>query len=387
MLHEPPRILSPHHLTHAVVGWPAGAAPCRNPVIGVLPGEGIGPEVMNAALRVLEAAGARESFSYSLRTGGKIGNESIRACGKALSDEVVEFCEAIFAEGGAILAGPGGGRFVYDVRVRFGLYCKLSPIWPSPSLDDTGVIRHRARTGIDLVIVRENMAGLYLGRWSTRTDPAVGDIATHEFEYREDQVARVIDVGVALAKARRGKLCVVLKESGMPSMSKLWLETLEERSAGHGLDTRVLEIDNAVYQVIADAANLDVVVASNMLGDIVGDCAALLLTSRGMSFSGNFGAPGVAVYQTAHGAAYDLLGAGTANPIGQIYSVSMMLRESFGLVAAAEAIEAAVERVLAKGWRTPDIASPSCQIIGTREMGERIADALTSEETTAGRTG
>lgn len=380
------QVSSPRRLSHAIAGWQRTAAPDRGPVIGVLPGEGIGPEVMEATLRVFETAADNESLSYTLRYGGEIGNDSMQRCGKALSEEVAAFCQQVFDDGGSIICGPGGARFVYDIRARFGLYCKLSPIWPSPSLDDTGVIRHRARAGIDLVIVRENMGGLYLGRWHTRTEPS-GDVATHEFEYRRDEVARILDVGIALATARRRRLCVTIKREGMPSMSKLWLKTLDERAAGLDLGVRVLDIDNAVYQVISDATSLDVVVASNMLGDILGDCAALLLTSRGMSFSGNFGPPGVAVYQTAHGAAYDIEGAGTANPIGQIFSLAMMLRENFGLETMADSIERAVERVLANGWRTRDIASPSCQIIGTREMGDRIAEALAREGTVAGRQG
>lgn len=350
--------------------------PGRVPVIGVLPGEGIGAEVVDATLRVLEAAAAKAGVRYDLRTGGPIGGAARRTCGKALSDEVAGFCEKVFADGGAVLCGPAGARFVYELRARFDLFCKLTPIWPMAALDDTGAVRRRARAGVDLVIARENAGGVYFGRWGTREEPDGTEAAFHAFEYRADEIARILDVGIALARSRRGRLCIAMKREGVPSISGLWDKVLEERTAGLGLETRVLDIDNAVFQIVADAASLDVLVAPNMLGDILADCAALLLSSRGMSFSGNFGRDGRAVYQTGHGAAYDLAGAGTANPAGQILSLVMMLRESFGMEHLAASIERAVEGALSAGWRTRDVAAPGCRIVGTREMTERIVQAL-----------
>ncbi|MEZ0373939.1 MAG: isocitrate/isopropylmalate family dehydrogenase, partial [Candidatus Sericytochromatia bacterium] len=137
-----------------------------------------------------------------------------------------------------------------------------------------------------------------------------------------------------------------------------------------------LEIDNASYQLIARAQDFDVVVAPNMFGDVLADCGALLLGSRGMSFSGNFGAGGKAVYQTGHGAAYDLAGSDKANPLGQILSLAMMLRESYAWPEGAARIEAAVARTLEQGYRTPDIAAPGCQVVGARELARRVCQAI-----------
>jgi 3-isopropylmalate dehydrogenase len=175
---------------------------------------------------------------------------------------------------------------------------------------------------------------------------------------------------------RQGKLRVVLKPGGIPAISKLWQSKLQELAQGSGLKPEVLEVDNAIYQVIANAQQFDVLVAPNAFGDILSDGASLLLGSRGLSYSGNFGTAGHAVYQTGHGAAHDLAGSNRANPIGQILSLAMMLRESFGHYEAAESIEAAIEETLQGGWRTADIAETGSKVIGTKEMGARIAQQL-----------
>jgi len=138
----------------------------------------------------------------------------------------------------------------------------------------------------------------------------------------------------------------------------------------------MLEVDNAMYQMIASPEQFDVVVAPNMFGDVLSDGAALLLGSRGLSYSGNFGDTGKAVFQTGHGAAHDLTGKDTANPIGQVLSLAMLLRESFGLNHYAEMIETAIEETLIDGWRTSDISEPGCKLVGTQEMGLRIGDRL-----------
>jgi len=147
-------------------------------------------------------------------------------------------------------------------------------------------------------------------------------------------------------------------------------------AAGTGVAWQVLEIDNAAYQLIANPRELDIVVAPNMFGDVLSDAASVLLGSRGLSFSGNFGRERRAIYQTGHGAAQDLAGRDRANPVGQIFSLAMMLRESFGWQREAAAIETATSAVLGQGWRTPDIASATSRVIGTRELGTRIADAV-----------
>lgn len=362
-------------LSAALPGWRAGACAHDVHVIGVLLGEGVGPEVMGATLDVLRRIEALSPYRFEVREGGEIGLPAEARTGRALTHDVVAFCRSIFADGGVVLCGPGGGRFVYDLRSRFDLFCKLTPIRPSPSLDDTGAVRGAARAGVDMVIVRENAGGLYFGQWGHSRD---GDRETafQHFSYRDDQVARILDVAVGLAERRDQALALVLKTHGVPAISALWKRKLLDSERARALNVRILEVDNAVYQLVAQGRDFDVLVAPNMFGDVLSDAAALLLGSRGVSFSGNFGAPGIAVYQTGHGAAHDLAGTDRANPVGQILSLAMLLRESFGLNNPALAIERAVVHALGDGWRTADIATPGCRVVGTRELGMRIADGL-----------
>jgi 3-isopropylmalate dehydrogenase len=162
----------------------------------------------------------------------------------------------------------------------------------------------------------------------------------------------------------------------VPAISSLWEKVLGELPEARGIQSKILEVDNAGYQLIAAAREFDVVVSPNMFGDILADFGSLLLGSRGMSFSGNFGPAGRAVYQTAHGAAHDLTGTDRANPVGQIFSLAMLLRESFALEGMADAIENAIEQVVRDGWRTADIATSGSRIVGTRKMGDLIVRKL-----------
>ena len=346
-------------------------------VIGVLAGEGSGSEVIAAACAVLDRVGAKAGKPVSMRFGGKIGLPAIAECGAALSAEVAEFCESVFAQDGAILCGPGGGRFVYDLRARFDLYCKLTPVRHVAAIDDASILRPERLGGVDLVVVRENIGGLYFG--TSEMQPGAEREAMQRFAYTDSQVRRILGPALNLARSRRGRLALAVKPDGIPAISTLWRDNLEQLAAGTGVACQVLEVDNAAYQLIANPRELDVIVASNMFGDVLSDAASLLFGSRGLSFSGNFGPARRAVYQTGHGAAHDLAGLDRANPVGQIYSLAMMLRESFGLLREAAAIEAAVASVLGQGWRTPDIATATSRVIGTRELGERIAIASAAQ--------
>jgi 3-isopropylmalate dehydrogenase len=368
-----------HRLTRAVPGWPDRPASPTGHVVGVLPGEGIGPEIMEAASRVLRAVTEGTGVDFDLRTGGSIGLTAEKESGQALTAEVAGFCESVFADGGALLCGPGGGRFVYELRAKFDLFCKLTPIHPSPTLHDIGPVDRRYRTDVDMIIVRENRSGLYFGEWGIRTDDRGRRTAFHHSEYDEKDVRRILDVGIRLAQERRRRLCVVGKPGGVPAISKLWGTLLRELTAGTDLEVEVMDVGNATYQLVACADRFDVVVAPNLLGDILSDAATLLLGSRGMAYSGNFSGAGSAAYQTGHGAAWDLAGTGRANPAGQVLSVAMMLRESFGLEKAAAAVEAAIRRTLDSGARTTDIAAVGSASIGTHEMGKRVADAVAEE--------
>jgi 3-isopropylmalate dehydrogenase len=340
-------------------------------VLGVLVGEGIGAEVVAAALVVLDAVANSSGLRLELRRGGEIAAGPARR----LTAEATEFCESVFAAGGTLLCGPAGGRSVYDLRQRFDLYCKITPIRPSPALADAAVVSPDRLTGVDMLIVRENVGGLYFGDYGRRDG---GRVAYQHVSYDAEQIVRVVEVATRLARARRGRLSVVVKSGGVPEVSALWAECAAAVAADHGVQIEILDIDNASFQLVADPRRFAVVVAPNLFGDILGDVAAVLLGSRGMSYSANFGADRRAVYQTGHGAAHDLAGSGRANPTAQILSLALLLRESFGLAGAARCIERAVEAVLAEGFRTPDIAAAGSRIVGTRELGERIARAASS---------
>lgn len=345
-------------------------------VVGVLPGEGIGPDVVAAALHVLAAAGSGGAARFELRTGGAIGREAELMTGRTLTEEVSAFCADIFESGGAVLCGPGGGRFVYDLRRRFDLFCKISPLKPVGSLAEAGRLKSGCVAGADILIVRENSGGVYQGDWSETAHERDGRVCEHSFRYSEKQVRRLLDVAAALAASRRGKLAVVVKEGGIPSVSALWRDVGKEVASRAGVEASFVDIDLAAYRLVQEPLSFDVIAAPNLFGDVLADVGAVLLSSRGMSFSGNFSENGAAVYQTNHGSAIDLAGQGRANPIGQISSAAMMMRESFGLAREADWIEAAVEEVLRLGFRTFDIAEPGTTVVDTAELGRRIASEV-----------
>lgn len=344
--------------------------------VGVLIGEGIGAEVVPIALDLLAELGRARDICFDVHNGGEIGRTARLRHGTCLSEGVADFCSAIFAAGGALLCGPGGDRFVYEFRSRFDLFCKFTPLKPLAVLNDTGVLRPESVAEVDIVAVRENSGGLYLGEWSREASGDGGFTAHHRFSYRQHQVERIVSVGIRLARQRRNRLALTTKPGGVPSISAMWEEVAISLCRSAGVDLRILEIDNATYQLIADARALDVIVSPNMFGDVIADCGALLLRSRGMSYSGNFSADGKAAFQTGHGAAHDLAGTDRANPIGQILSLAMLLREAFALEDEAAAIEAAVTDTLRQGYRTVDIAGPATHSVGTRELGLRIRDNL-----------
>jgi 3-isopropylmalate dehydrogenase len=345
--------------------------------IGVFPGEGISPEVIDAALTVLEAVESVNSgVKFDVRRGGAIGNEAIRECGEPLSPQVCNFCREVFAEGGAILAGAGGDRFVYETRRRFDLFCKLNPLVPATVPLLAGRFRPEHVAGVDILVVRENLGGVYQGEWSERKNRQNERVAEHRFSYSEPQIRRILQVAAALSLERRGELTVVVKPNGVPAISQLWIECARETARQSSIAVRELEIDYAVFQMLQNPKQFDVVVTSNMYGDVISDVGGVLLGSRGLCYGGNFSSSGAAVYQTNHGAAHDLAGTDRANPIGQIYSLAMLLRESFGLARGADLIHSAVERVWRSGARTFDLAEAGCQIVGTKEMGRRVAAAV-----------
>lgn len=359
----------------------AAPTPGPRPLIGVLAGSGIGPKVIGAALTVLAAVEQATGICFEIRHGGPIGAEAEARLGQSLPDSVAEFCAQVFQQGGAILSGPGGGRYVYDLRRRFDLFCKFVPIQPWPELAQAGRLAPHHLRGVDILLVRDNAAGVYQGRWQDRV---VGGcrIAEHSFSYSEAQVRRIIEVAARAASRRRGRLHVVVKNGGVPSISALWTEIGLDLAHQYRVEATLMNADLAAYELIQRPAQFDVMVAPNLLGDILADVGGVLLGSRGVTFSGNFDGNGRAVYQANHGCAYDLAGTDVANPAGQILSLAMLLRESFGLEEGAALVEKALASAWRQGWRTADLAESGCQVVGTRAMTDRLVEGIFHEAAT-----
>ena len=349
--------------------------PARVHHVGVFLGEGVGAEVVPVAMRLLDLLGQHSERRFQLHQGGLIGLPAKAIHGTSLSDEVTNFASDLFDQGGALLCGPGGDRFVYELRHRFNLYCKFTPLDPLPELRAAGPVRPEMTVATDIVAVRENMGGIYQGVWDEEGGLG-GRVARHRFSYHEVDVRRIMGVAFNLAATRRGHVHVVLKPGGIPSISSLWRSIAEEMARDAGIELGELEIDNAVYQLIADPGQFDVLVSPNMFGDVLADCGSLLLASRGLSYSGNFSDSGQAVYQTGHGAARDIAGQDVANPIGQIFALGMMLRESFCWPQGDAALRAAVRETLRSGVATCDLAMPTHRIVGTAEFGDAAAGNL-----------
>jgi 3-isopropylmalate dehydrogenase len=345
------------------------------PLIGILEGTGIGPQVISATLQVLKSVEQAMNLKFEVRHGGLIGEKAVVSCGKWLPEDPMEFCADIFQVGGAILSGPGGGRYVYDLRRRFDLFCKFVPVRPAPELAHAGRIAPQFLKNVDLLIVRDNTGGVYQGQWGDRATDK-GRFAEHSFSYSEAEVHRLIEVAARAAADRRGKLHIIVKEGGVPTVTALWRDVGGAVARRHGVEAAFMNVDLAAYELIQNPAHFDVIAAPNLFGDILADVAGVLVSSRGVTFSGNFDAHGHGVYQTNHGCAHDLADMDTANPAGQILSLAMLLHESFGLDKAADLIEKSLAEVWHAGWRTADLAEPGCRILGTKAMADKVAEQV-----------
>jgi 3-isopropylmalate dehydrogenase len=265
---------------------------------------------------------------------------------------------------------------VYDLRERFRLFWKLNPIGVWPELDRARVLKPEAVRSADLVVVRETLSGLYAGSTVEVCECDGARSLEHRFLQSEQRVRRFLGAAARLAVQRSGRLAVVVKSGGLPELSAVWREAGAAESAAAGVEFRCLDIDFASYLMIQDPRSLDVVAAPNCFADILSDIGGVLMGGRGLTYGGSFGEQGEAVYQTNHGAAYELEGTGRANPLGQILSMAMLLRESFGLRAEADAVVGAVRRTLGRGVATADIAWRGCEVVGTAELTGMVVEEV-----------
>ena len=347
--------------------------------ITLLPGDGIGPEVVAAAAEVLAAIAQRFGHSFDFRE-ALIGGAAIDASGNPLPDETLAACRSA----DAILLGAVGGpkwsdpnapvrpeQGLLKLRKELGLYANLRPVTVHPDLADLAPVKSDRLKGVDLLVVRELTGGIYFGE--KRRD---GDVAFDGCSYSVAEIERVVRLAARLAGARRGQLTQVDKANVLET-SRLWRQVttrvMTEEFPAIQLEHQL--VDSMAMHLIAKPAAYDVIVTENLFGDILTDEAALLAGSLGLLPSASLGDGGPGVYEPIHGSAPDIAGQDKANPIGTILSAAMMLRWSLKLEAEAKAIEDAVARVLTGGARTADIANGG-QAMGTREMTAAILATL-----------
>lgn len=350
--------------------------------IAVLAGDGIGPEVMAQALRVLEVVAKKNGLSYSLQE-GLIGGRAVDEKGSPFPQETQE----LVLSSEAILLGAVGGpkwdqlpgdqrpeKGLLALRKTLGLYANLRPVRCWPQLLEQSPFKNQVVDGVDLLVVRELIGGAYFGR---RGEETVGEEtrAFDTIEYATSEIRRIVKMAFELARQRRGKVTSVDKANVLTT-SRLWRKIVLEEAAHYpevALDH--MYVDNCAMQICLRPAQFDVIVTENMFGDILSDQASVLGASLGMLPSASIG-EGPGVYEPAHGTAPDIAGKDQANPLAAILSVAMMLRLSLGLPAAAESVEKAVDAVLSRGLRTGDIWSEGTTLVGTRAMGDAVLEEI-----------
>ncbi len=343
-------------------------------LIGVVPGEGSAPEVIDAACGVLRAVAEHCHVDLRVQFCPTPNYFCSGPNGGNLSNQLEAFVTQVFRDGGAILAGAVGGRFVYEMRRKFQLYYKLNPLRSYRELLNVCRVKLNSEV-IDILLVRENLEGLYSGD-SIETRSKDGATVSHTFVHHEKQVRALLEVAASIARQRRNALTIVGKNSGTPVIHNLWRRCALEISEAAGISATILDIDYAAYKLLQEPETLDVIAAPNCFADILSDLGGVLAGSRGLTFGASYSADGGAVYQTNHGAAHDISNTNTANPVGQIFSAAMMLRKTFGLRRESQLIEEAVQAVWRQGWRTSDLAEPGCKVAGTREFGDLVAQEL-----------
>lgn len=351
----------------------------------VLPGDGIGPEIIAEAVKVLNLANSKYDLGLEL-VDGELGGAAIDKHGVPLADSTL----ALAREVDAVLLGAVGGpkwdtidksirpeRGLLKIRSELGLFANLRPAILYPQLADASSLKPEVVSGLDILIVRELTGGIYFG--NPRDTIVLDNGERKAFDtlpYSESEIRRIAKVGFDMARLRNQKLCSVDKANVLES-SRLWREVVEEVAKDYpDVELSHMYVDNAAMQLVRAPKQFDVVVTDNLFGDILSDEASMLTGSIGMLPSASLDANNKGMYEPCHGSAPDIAGQGLANPLATILSVSMMLRYSFEQSQAAEAIEKAVSDVLDQGLRTGDIMSAGMRKVGTAEMGDAVVAAL-----------
>jgi 3-isopropylmalate dehydrogenase len=352
--------------------------------IALVPGDGIGPDVTAEAVAVLEAVGRKYNHEFNFKT-LLAGGAAIDATGQPLPDETIQTCR----ESDAVLLGAVGGpkwdnlagdarpeKALLGLRSGLGVYANLRPAVLYPELSAACPLRpDLVKGGLDVLVVRELTGGLYFGARG-HTESSTGDSAYDTMVYSDFEVERVARRAFDIARLRKRHVTSVDKANILDT-SRLWRKAVERISKDYpDITVDHLYVDNAAMQLVLRPMQFDVIVTENMFGDILSDIAAVITGSIGMLPSASLGADGFGLYEPVHGSAPDIAGQDRANPIATILSAAMMLRHSFHLEQEALAIESAVNAALASGARTGDIMSEGKRLIGTKEMGKLIAEAI-----------
>ena len=357
--------------------------------IVVLPGDGIGPEVVGAAVNVLKAVEKKYNHRFDMDN-QLIGGIAIDKTGEALTRDTLNRCKKADAVLLGAVGDPSGDdarvirEALFPLRRKLGLFANLRPVKAySPLLNATS-LKPEVLQGVDLMVVRELTGGLYFGRPKRQWKSQQGRQGVDTLRYSEREIKRILQVGFQLARGRRKHLTSVDKANVLET-SRLWRQIATEMAAEYQ-DVRVdhMYVDACSMQLIRQPAAFDVIVTENTFGDILTDEASVLAGSIGMAPSASLGKPrrdGTAfgLYEPIHGTAPDIAGQGKANPLAAILSVGMMLRYSLGLSTEAQAVERAVEQVLSTGYRTPDLAASGQRAVTTTQMGQAVVDAVADE--------
>jgi 3-isopropylmalate dehydrogenase len=349
-------------------------------LITVLPGDGIGPEVANAASAVLERIASKHGHKFRIEE-KLIGGAAIDATGSPLPDDTIELCkksDAVFlgAVGGPKWSDPNATvrpeQGLLRIRSVLEVYANLRPVQIIDALSDASPIRVERLQDVDVMVVRELTGGIYFGE-KTRDENSASDLCT----YQRFEIERIVRVAARLAQQRGYKLCSVDKANVLET-SRFWRDITNTIMSTEFPDV-VLEhmlVDAAAMHLINRPAHFDVIVTENMFGDILTDEASMLSGSLGMLPSASIGESKCGLYEPIHGSAPDIEGKGLANPCGAIASIAMLLRHSLDLDEEANAVESAIRNVIEAGARTADLAVPGDNIVSTTEMTEAILQEL-----------
>jgi 3-isopropylmalate dehydrogenase len=351
--------------------------------VAVLPGDGIGPEVVAQGVAVLRKAAAMAELGLELQW-GIVGGCAIDASGDPLPDVTLQLC----GESDAILFGAVGGptwdniapeirpeRGLLRLRQELGLFANLRPAKVFGPLVEASPLKRELVEGLDLVTVRELTGDIYYGEPRGITSTAAGERSINTMIYTTAEIDRIVRLAFEIARQRAGRLTSVDKANVLET-SRLWRKVVEQVSKDFpDVAYEHMYVDNAAMQLVRAPKQFDVIVTGNLFGDILSDEAAMVTGSIGLAASASLG-DRTALYEPVHGSAPDIAGAGVANPLATILSVAMLFKYTFKLDALAGRIEVAVEQVLAQGYRTRDIQSPGTTLVGTAQMGTFVLQAL-----------